>query len=115
MFPFEKLEVYSKAFGVHLKVHAFLKATPSLAPYLKNQYGRASLSIMLNIAEGSGRMTDKDRRSFFVNARGSAFECAAIADLLLAQQDISPTLHQELKSNYEEISKILYALIRNLS
>lgn len=37
---------------------------------------------MLNIAEGSGRFTDKNKRNFYVIARGSAFECVAVFDFL---------------------------------
>ncbi len=114
MFPFEKLEVYSKAFKSHQKVALFLKSNNSLPFYLRNQYGRASLSIMLNIAEGSGRVTNRDRRNFLINARGSVFECAALVDLLFAELAIAETLYHELKSNYEEMSKMLFAMIRNL-
>jgi four helix bundle protein len=114
MFPFENLEVYKKAFVSHQKVHSFIVSNNKIPGYLKNQYGRASLSIMLNIAEGSGRNTNKDRRSFFINARGSVFECVAIIDFLLAQKELSVELHSDIKSGYEEISKMLYAMIKNL-
>jgi len=73
MFPFENLEVYKKAFDSHQKVNVLLISETKIPGYLKNQYGRASLSIMLNIAEGSGRVTNKDRRSFMINARGPTF------------------------------------------
>jgi four helix bundle protein len=62
---------------------------------------------MLNLAEGSGRSTNKDHRNFFIIARGSVFECVAIIDLLLAQNEVSSDLHTEFKSSYEEISKML--------
>ena len=39
---------------------------------------------MLNIAEGSSRCSNKDRKNFMVVARGSAFECAAIIEYLYA-------------------------------
>jgi four helix bundle protein len=115
MFPFEKLEVYNKAFALQRKVMVYLSDNKNLPVYIRNQYGRASLSIMLNLAEGSGRSTNKDRRNFFIIARGSVFECVAIIDLLLAQNEVSLDLHTELKSYYEEISKMLFALIKNLS
>jgi four helix bundle protein len=86
-----------------------------LPVYIRNQCGRASLSIMLNLAEGSGRSTNKDRKNFFIIARGSVFECVAIIDLLLAQNEVSLEFHDELKSSFEEISRMLFALIKNLS
>jgi len=115
MFPFEKLDVYNKAFKSNQTVYTFLISNSKIPTYLKNQYGRASLSIMLNISEGSGRETKKDRKSFFVNARGSVFECVAIIDFLLAQSEIDISLHNDLKANYEEISRMLHAMIKNLS
>ena len=115
MFPFEKLDVYNKAFASNQKVYNFLTSNSKIPGYLKNQYGRASLSIMLNIAEGSGRETKKDRKNFFVNARGSVFECVAIVDFLFAQKEIDVFFHDEIKGNYEEISRMLYAMIKNLS
>jgi len=104
MFPFENLDVYKKAFANNQKVYDFLKSNKTVPAYFKNQYGRASLSIMLNIAEGSGRVTNKDRRSFLINARGSVFECVAILDFLGVQNEIDVNLRIELKNLYEEIS-----------
>jgi four helix bundle protein len=48
---------------------------------LREQLDRASVSIVLNIAEGVGRRFGRDRSNFFTIARGRATECAAILDL----------------------------------
>ncbi|MBT3982428.1 MAG: four helix bundle protein [Bacteriovoracaceae bacterium] len=51
-------------------------------PYhLKSQLSRASSSIALNIAEGTGKRTHKDQRRFFYNAYGSTKETIAILTL----------------------------------
>ncbi len=115
MFSYQTLEVYKKAFAQNRKIYSFLKHNRSIARYLKDQLGRSSLSIMLNIAEGSGKFSEKDRRSFFVIARGSAFECAAIVEFLRAEEEISEELKNELVGGFEEVSKILFVMIRNLS
>src|SRR5438093_13172729 len=49
---------------------------------LRDQLDRASISIVLNIAEGCGRRSPADKACFYSMARGSATECAAILDLL---------------------------------
>ena len=49
------------------------------------QLDRASTSIALNIAEGNGKRSNKDRGRYFDTARGSAFECAACLDVLVAR------------------------------
>ena len=44
---------------------------------LRDQLERASISIVLNIAEGCGRRSPADKGRFYSMARGSATECAA--------------------------------------
>lgn len=114
MFPYENLDVYKKAFAANQLVYRFLKANKSIPGYAKDQLGRASLSIMLNIAEGSGKFTNRDRRNFYVTARGSAFECAALANFLKNESELPDDLALPLLSQYEEISKMLYTMIKNL-
>lgn len=48
---------------------------------LRNQLVRASASVALCVAEGSGRFAPRDKRHFYVMALGSARECAAVLDL----------------------------------
>ncbi len=49
---------------------------------LKNQFQRATLSILLNIAEGSAKPTAKDRKRFYAISLGSLRETQAILDLI---------------------------------
>lgn len=114
MLSYQKLEVYKKAFNLNKTVYTLLKENPKIPAYAKNQLGRSSLSIVLNIAEGSAKFTNKDRRSFFVIARGSVFESAALIDILYSENEISIGLKEELENGLEEISKILYTMIKNL-
>ena len=95
MFDFEKLEVYQKAKLFHSGVYNFILANKALDPSTKNQLRRASLSIMLNIAEGSSRFGKADRRNFFVISRGSVFECVAIFDFLKEEELVSKELHTD--------------------
>ena len=115
MFPSEKLEVYNKAFSANQKVYSFLTINSKISGYLKNQYGRESLSIMLNIAEDSGRLTTIERNIFFVNATGSVFNCFAVVYFLFAQNEVNQEFLHAIKSQYEEISKMLYVLIKNIN
>ena len=69
-FAFENLDVYKRAL-------AFSKKILTLTKEIKNQYSwcdqlnRAATSITLNLAEGSGRWHSKDRKNFFIIARGN--------------------------------------------
>ncbi len=75
----ERLEVY----GLALELHAFAASkVPTLSRVLKDQLERASLSVVLNIAEGGGRRSRKDKSRHYTYARGSATEVAACFDVL---------------------------------
>jgi four helix bundle protein len=52
---------------------------------MRDQHERASLSIALNIAEASGRVSPEEKAHFFAIARGSAAECAALVDIIFAR------------------------------
>ena len=114
MFDFEKLEVYKKAKVFNQSVAAFLKQS-NTDRVTHDQLRRASFSIMLNIAEGSARYTNKDKRNFYVIARGSVFECVAIFDYLKDQDLISEDVFSKYYEYLEEMSKMLFALIKGLS
>jgi four helix bundle protein len=114
MFPFENLQVYQKSFQLNKSVYKYIKNSSHLPGYVKNQLGRASLSIMLNIAEGVGKITTKDRKNFLVISRGSTLECAALIQFLGSENEIPESLQVEISSGLEEISKMLYSMIKNL-
>ena len=74
----ERLDVYKLALEFQLQASSFaLRRQPTL----RNQLERASVSIVLNIAEGAGRRSPLDKCRFYSMARGSATECAGILDL----------------------------------
>ena len=75
---------------------------------IKDLLKRSSLSIVLNIAEGTSRISKTDRRHFFVIARGSTYETYAIIDLLKIEDEFLKSTLDLL----EEISKMLYSLIK---
>ena len=54
-----------------------------------DQLDRASLSSLLNTAEGNGKRQRQVRAKFFDDARGSATECAACLDALVAKRVVS--------------------------
>jgi four helix bundle protein len=110
MFDFEKLTVYTKAKSYNLEVSNFFKQT-NLDMAVKNQLRRSSLSIVLNIAEGTGRKTRPDKRNFFVIARGSVFECVAIFDILKDEGVLSIEQFQGFYMKLDALSRMLYAMI----
>jgi four helix bundle protein len=114
MFDFEKLVVYKKAKEFNAKARIFLKEN-TLDPTTNDQLRRAAYSILLNIAEGSGRFSKKDRRNFFVISRSSVFECVAIFDTLYDEKLIEEPAFKFFYELGEELSRILLKMIKNLS
>ena len=113
MFDFQKLDVYQKSKSI-CKDFAQLQKNSSFDRTTNDQLRRASFSIMLNIAEGSSRFSNKDRKHFMVISRGSTFECVAILEYLYESDQISSELYKQYFDRLEEISKMLFGLIRNL-
>jgi len=66
------LEFQSRAAGLALRADAVVR----------DQLRRASLSIVLNIADGAGQRSRAQTRHLYAIARGSAMESAAILDVL---------------------------------
>ena len=114
MFDFERFLVYQKAKTFSFAIKKNVLTIESLERISKDQLRRASLSVALNIAEGASRFSRADKRNFYVIARASAIECVAILDILKLEETITNELYQELYLKAEEISRMLYSLIRQL-
>jgi four helix bundle protein len=108
---FKNLIVYQKALQVYAEIRSHILVLNDLDRSLKDQLRRASLSIVLNIAEGSSRFSAADRKNFFVIARGSVFECAAILDVVSISTGAK---FITIDTQLVEISKILYKMIDTL-
>ena len=72
--------------------------------HLKDQLNRASSSIALNLAEGSGKSSPKDRKRFYSIALGSLRESKAI--LILANIN-----NPQLENLSDQLGACLYTLI----
>src|SRR6266850_925657 len=90
IFDHKKLDVYQIELLFVAWVAALLTEVRSAAPGFHrevcDQLDRASLSSLLNTAEGNGKRQGKQRAKFFDDARGSAVECAACLDALVARK-----------------------------
>jgi four helix bundle protein len=113
MFDFQKLDVYQKAKTFSKDITNVL-AKNKFDRVTNDQLRRASFSIMLNIAEGSSRFSNRDRKNFLVIARGSLFECFAILEYLHEMGEIESGIFNVFSTNLEEISMMLFALIRRM-
>ena len=105
---FRKLDVYQAAVRFLPLAVGIADSLPPRYASLGDQLRRASISIPLNIAEGSGKSTRPDQRRFYAIARGSAMECAAILDACSVLRPLE-------KPKAEEADQLLLSTIRMFS
>src|SRR3954466_2479968 len=109
-FHHERLKVYQRA----LEFAAWSQnLTDSLTKKVttRDQLERAGDSVALNIAEGNGKFSQKDRASFFQMSHGSALECAACLDLLVARRCCPSEAIMQGKQLLEEIVRMLFKML----
>jgi four helix bundle protein len=89
-FHHEKLDVYRVAIEFTSWVGELLdRRLVKCRLSAVKQLDRAATSIPLNIAEGNGKRSPKDRSRYLDIARGSALECAACLDVLVARHALN--------------------------
>jgi len=109
-FDHEKLKVYQESVTFVAWADAILQRCPDRAA-VKDQLDRASTSIPLNIAEGNGKWSSRDRCRFLEIARGSAVECAACLDVLVAKKRLTAADVEPGKRQLHGIVSMLCGLI----
>jgi four helix bundle protein len=109
-FDHEKLKVYQEAISFVGWCEGILQRCPDKAA-VKDQLDRASTSIPLNIAEGNGKWSARDRCRFLEIARGSAVECAACLDVLVVKRRLTSADVEPGKKQLHAIVSMLTGLI----
>jgi four helix bundle protein len=113
-FDHEKLNVYQASLEFMTWATELVSKLDARAA-VKDRLDRASTSVPLNIAEGNGKFAIKDRCRFIDFARGSALECAACLDVLVAKRltDVASIISG--KKQLFEIVSMLMGLTNSLT
>ncbi len=115
-FNFEKLEVWQLGMQVVNSVYSIVKKFPASERFeLTSQIKRAAVSIVLNIAEGSGRKTKKDFCHFIRIAIGSSLEVVTCIKIALRENFISKQESEEIIGSIEKIYFKLVALEKSIN
>jgi four helix bundle protein len=112
-FHHEKLTVYQRALEFASWSQGLIESLTKRTS-TRDHLERAGDSIALNIAEGNGKFSQKDRARFFQIAHGSALECSACLDLLVARRCCAGSAITRGKSILEEIVKMLFTMLDQL-
>jgi four helix bundle protein len=106
-FDHERLDVYRLAIAYVARSFEASRSLDGLHRHARDQWLRAAQSIPLNIAEGNGKRSLRDRARFLDIARGSALECAAIQDVLVATSGITEEGDSAMKAILHRIVAML--------
>jgi four helix bundle protein len=112
-FHHEKLTVYQRALEFATWSQDLIDALAN-KPAARDHLERSGDSVALNIAEGNGKFSKKDRARFFQIAHGSALESAACLDLLVARRCCAADAIVRGKVILEEIVKMLFTMLDRL-
>ncbi len=115
MFDFEKLDVYQEIRTLNNAVLKYIFSDAIKDLYIKDQWKQATMSAMLNLAEGTGRISPTEKKHFYTIARSSVFESVAILNCIHDMELIDKTSFEEYYNGYEKISKMLLGMYRNVT
>jgi len=107
MLDHERLDVYQASIQFLALAHRVLGALPRGNATVADQLRRAALSVPVNIGEGSGKRSPKDRARFYEYSRGSAMECGALLDALHIMELVDAQTHTRGKELLVRIVSML--------
>ena len=113
---FSDLKVYKKSYELALNIHKISIKLPKEIQYnLADQIRRASKSIPTNIAEGYGKKEfQKEFKRFLFISLGSKDEVLVHLNFLKDLNYISTEIFNDLESQYNELGRMLYGLVKSL-
>jgi four helix bundle protein len=114
-YSFKKLEVWKEGMNLVKRVYNLSSKFPESERFaLQSQIRRAVISVPLNIAEGSGRRSEKEFASFIKIATGSLLEVVTCLDIAESLEYLSPTQNKEIQGEIEGIYFKLVGLRKSL-
>jgi len=109
----ERLDVYHLGLDFLVFANDVIEKLPRGRSHLADQFTRASTSIVLNLAEGAGKVSKADKRRYYLSARGSATESAALLDISLKLKLLEEAGHQTGKAMLVRIVSMLIKLAQS--
>lgn len=110
-FPHEKLETWRRAKDLAVSIYRHTANYPRDERFgLVNQLRRAAVSVMSNLAEGSGRTSHRDQAHFSQLAYGSLLEVDAQLQLSVDLNYLQRTDYMLLRQETIDLARKISAL-----
>ena len=110
-FAFEKLTVWQKSVEMVKEVYMVTKSFPKEETYgIISQIRRSALSVTCNLAEGSGKISNKDKANYTTIAFGSLMETMNLLIVSVEVEMLSSDKLEAFRIQISEISRMLTAL-----
>ena len=112
---FEEIVAWQKARALTSLVYKAVRVGEFARDYgMRDQFTRASLSIMNNVAEGFGRKNHKEFARFLEIAKGSAFEVQSISYAALDNNYINESQRAQIHALADETAALISGLANYL-
>jgi len=110
-YSFEKLLVWQKSKTITVNIYKLTSTFPKEELFgISNQMRRSSVSIVSNVAEGSGRQNAKEKARYTEIAYSSALELLSQLIISLDLEYIDQESYLVIRTQIEEITFMLDAL-----
>ena len=111
-FPFKQMQVYQMARAAAVDADVIARSLERHYWPVSSQLLRASMSVMLNLAEGSGEYATREKARFYRMSRRSCYEVAAVIDHLAGTGAVTQEAASNLDRRLARVAAALTALIR---
>lgn len=113
MFDFEKLDVYGVVEDLNVEVNQYLDMH-AIEKEIADSWRKASWSSVLHLAEGVGRLSVEEKKTFLLHARGYIFQCVSLLRFLQRTDQLTEVEFDQFYEQYEKSSKMLLGMYRSL-
>jgi four helix bundle protein len=114
MLDHERLDVYHVSLDFLVFANQVIESLPRGRSHLSDQLTRASASIVLNIAEGAGKHSKADKRRYYLTARGSGTESAALLEVFMRLSLLDEPTHKTGKEMLVRLVSMLIKLAQSM-
>jgi four helix bundle protein len=114
-FDHERLDVYQVALSFAASANTIANDVAVARTGLADQLRRAASSVCLNIAEGAGEFSPKEKARFYRIAKRSTTECSSILDVVKAwtpEVSLEDDLRSRLVDARNTLLRVVGMLIR---